>query len=298
VFAVLTALLVACGGSPRNPKPIVPVSQPPAVAQEPATPQPTAPLSDPMTPMGSVAIVIGGQLYTEDYLARQWDGYLADCAAKGIEPMRMADHRERLIDELLLLRLAQRDPSTADPVLLARVEAQRRGLINQHYLTHAVFDDIEVTDEQVESHYLLHLDRYTVPEQARIKQMQFDTRQQADGALVRLSHRGEDFDRVAADLGGIAGDLGWIERGQLDSQISDAAFGLDVGEVSEVISTDIGFLIILRLGASPERVRPLSEVASVIRSELQAEQRRERLRRLLESERRREGFPGPPVLTP
>lgn len=44
------------------------------------------------------------------------------------------------------------------------------------------------------------------------------------------------------------GDLGWFGRGQMQKPFEDAAYGLKVGEISDVISTDSGVHLVLRTG--------------------------------------------------
>ncbi|KAK7058771.1 peptidyl-prolyl cis-trans isomerase Pin1 [Paramarasmius palmivorus] len=44
------------------------------------------------------------------------------------------------------------------------------------------------------------------------------------------------------------GDLGWFGRGQMQKPFEDAAFGLEVGQISDIVSSDSGVHLILRTG--------------------------------------------------
>jgi len=44
------------------------------------------------------------------------------------------------------------------------------------------------------------------------------------------------------------GDLGWFGRGQMQKPFEEAAYGLEVGQISDVISTDSGVHLVLRTG--------------------------------------------------
>lgn len=44
------------------------------------------------------------------------------------------------------------------------------------------------------------------------------------------------------------GDLGWFGRKQMQKPFEDAAYGLQVGEISDIISTDSGVHLVLRTG--------------------------------------------------
>lgn len=306
ILALLPALVAACARGPEEPLPPLPTPGPAPVVATPApgplkpppgpVPSPPPPPEEP--PAGPVSFRIGGREYTEEFVRLQYAAHVALSQAQGISPADPETYRQRLIDELLLLNAAQRHPSTRDPVFLAQVEAQRRQLIDQQFVDQVLCAGLTVADEEVEAHYRANIDRYTVPEQVRVRQMQFPTMREAEEALRRLSVGGEDFDLVAQSLSIPATDAGWFSRGQMDLSIEQAAFSLEVGEISSIIPTELGYVILLKVGSIPGRVRPLSDVAAEIRAELIARRRERLLREFLVAERLANGFPPAPALVP
>jgi peptidyl-prolyl cis-trans isomerase C len=65
---------------------------------------------------------------------------------------------------------------------------------------------------------------------------------------------GADFDQLAArNDPATRGELGWFPRGYLlDTKIEDAAFALQPGQYSDIISTEVGFDIIKVLERDPQ----------------------------------------------
>jgi peptidyl-prolyl cis-trans isomerase C len=100
----------------------------------------------------------------------------------------------------------------------------------------------------------------TVPstaEQVHVQQILLYNQDKAQEFLAQLKG-GADFNDLAFKADPLTrGDLGWVPRGYLlNTQIEDAAFGLEVGAYSDVITTDVGFHIVRILARDPNR--PLS----------------------------------------
>lgn len=84
-----------------------------------------------------------------------------------------------------------------------------------------------------------------------VKRTREEAQARAEEARQRVK-AGEDFGDIVAvytdEPGGAArkGELGRFARGMMVKPFADAAFALEVGEVSEVVETVFGFHVILR----------------------------------------------------
>jgi hypothetical protein len=90
---------------------------------------------------------------------------------------------------------------------------------------------------------------YGQGEQVHARHILVATEEEAKQVLARLA-AGEDFAAVAAEVsldkasGQNGGDLGWFGRGQMVAPFEEAAFALEVNQLSQPIKTDYGYHII------------------------------------------------------
>ncbi len=161
--------------------------------------------------------------------------------------------------------------------------------VRLHYVSYTPEDfeaDTSVSEEEVLDFYNAHKDaRFTEEKQVQARHILFsiadsasderkaDTRSTAQRILER-ARGGEDFAALAEEYSqdtGTAsngGDLGFFGRGRMVKPFEEAAFGMDVGQVSDLVETTFGFHIIKVEAIQPERIKPLEEVADTVTEEL------------------------------
>lgn len=140
------------------------------------------------------------------------------------------------------------------------------------------------TASQVQRFYADNIELYSTPEQVRASHILFKTDGKDDAAVKAKAEKvlaeikaGADFaamakkyseDEASAKLGG---DLDYFPRGKMAPEFDDAAFALQVGEVSGVVKTPYGYDIIKVTDKKPASTRPLDEVRPQIVDQLSYE---------------------------
>lgn len=133
-----------------------------------------------------------------------------------------------------------------------------------------IADEAAVSDEQVGAEYERNKARFTTPETRAIEQLVFPSTEAAQTALDAIKS-GSTFDSIVASQGKTQADtlLGTLTRAQVpDQAVADAAFSLQVGEVSPIVQGTFGAILLRVTEITPEVVKGLAEVSAEIRRDL------------------------------
>jgi len=143
-------------------------------------------------------------------------------------------------------------------------------LIISELMNTTIGSELEVTDTEVQQYYQNNIEEFTAQEgQIRAAHILLDTEELANEVLERLGE-GEDFGylarRESLDVAsaGRDGDLGFFTKDQMIPEFGEAAFALEIGEVSDIVESQFGYHIIKRL---PDTI-PLEEVEDQIEQAL------------------------------
>ncbi len=141
--------------------------------------------------------------------------------------------------------------------------------------------NLDASDEEVEEYYTLNEDEFRTEEQVSarhiLKKIPPDAddetraavRKQMEEIAKRIAE-GEDFAELAKteseDVGSAAngGDLGTFSRGHMVKPFEQAAFALEVGEVSGIVETDFGLHLIKVYGKVPAGTQTMAQARAAI----------------------------------
>ena len=124
-----------------------------------------------------------------------------------------------------------------------RSEIEKEYYIN-HYLTTEMDKFSNPSDEELKKIF----DEYKMQEEVRASHILVNTEEEAKAALDRIN-KGDKFEDVAKDVSidgsaATGGDLDYFSRIRMVKPFSDAAFSLEVGDVSEPVQSEFGYHII------------------------------------------------------
>jgi peptidyl-prolyl cis-trans isomerase C len=250
-MVTLTVLLTAAGCAVKSTPTPTPTPTKPV---ETATPAPTA------TPAEPAAAIVNDEVITlADYkaqLAQYKDAY----TKLGKTPPSDADQSKAVLDDLisqvLLAQAAVKNGFTLDDAGLQT----RLDQLNKDMGSGSALADWEKANGYTEDSFKISLrrsiaaawqrdkiltDMPATAEMVHVKQILMYTQDDASAIKTQLDS-GSDFATIASEYDSVSGgDLGWFPRGYLTvSEIEDAAFSMQPGQISDIIHTSAGYHII------------------------------------------------------
>lgn len=186
---------------------------------------------------------------------------------------------EQYLDQLLLEHRARE----LDLVDALHPERSIRRLLER-------FPPEPVSDEAVRRHFLEHAAEYRRPERVRLRQILFESREQAEAAVAEIE-AGAEFGEVVAErfpeVGERAGFLGELSREDLPKELVEPVFATPPGSVTGVLANQPGFHVFFVEDLLPAESVPIEAVEGEIRSRLETAARGAQLERLAAGARER-----------
>jgi peptidyl-prolyl cis-trans isomerase SurA len=191
-------------------------------------------------------------------------------------------------------------------------ERTRIGIVTQQVVGREVGGKIHITSEEIQNWYQQHQNDLTVPEHLRLAEILISTQPPRppagkDGAppvplpedpaqsaqaearakqLLEELRKGANFEEVArkssnGPTAAQGGDLGSFKRGELARELEEKTFSLKAGELTDVIRTKQGFLILKVVEHQKSGVPAVKEIEDKIREAIYSQKLEPALRAYL-----------------
>lgn len=148
--------------------------------------------------------------------------------------------------------------------------------------------NIKISDDQLKVQYQNNIQQYQVPNRVHVEHILFMTVGKTDAEVDEIKKTAEDVLKQAKKGGKFedlakkysedpgskdkGGDLGWITQGQTVPEFEKTAFGLDKGQISDLVKTQYGFHIIKVLDKETARTKTFDEVKDSLRVPMELQQ--------------------------
>lgn len=149
-------------------------------------------------------------------------------------------------------------------------------IIQSKFMRRVISSRVNISEDEIELYYKWKGDAFILPVEIRLGQILFlypenasenekkETRSKAQWVLDKIKD-GEDFEELASRYSQVeSNDLGYVRKGEINSEIEKVVFNLKEGEVSGLVKTSSGFHVFKIVDIKDENKKPLSEVKEEI----------------------------------
>jgi peptidyl-prolyl cis-trans isomerase SurA len=174
----------------------------------------------------------------------------------------------------------------------------RKGLLTQRVISQEVGSHINISKDEIAKYYDDHKAEFVRPEQVALREIVVSTEGKKDSELPDLKKKaetalkrvqdGEEFGEIAKRFsdGSTAkqgGFLGVYKRGELSKELEDTVFKMKKNDLTEVMDTKQGYLVLQVLEHYDEGEQALSKVEGEISEKLYSERMEPKLRDYLKT---------------
>lgn len=233
--------------------------------------------------------VVNGKAITEADFRREAEGLPPYMRPILETPSGRKQFLESLITRDLLLQEALRRGVDRRADVRSRLDGARKTIVLETLLRDVADKAPGLSEEALRRHYEENRETFEVGERVLVRHILFRDLSGAQSAASK-AEKGEPFEQLMAEAeaaGAKAGDLGFIERGEVEKDFEEAAFGAPTGTVAGPVHTIYGYHLLQVLERKPAGLQPFEEVREKIAADLREGAQREAFERLVNGLRQR-----------
>lgn len=159
----------------------------------------------------------------------------------------------------------------------------KQDMQKQEVLRREVYSKIAIEEQELMAYYLDHKDDYRQPPRFRVRELVLakgvSAEEQAEAKariakIQGLIKDGKPFEELVKEYSistsrSTGGDLGWMAKGVLHSNIETAALALKPDQVSAPLETDKNYYFVQMIESQLDATKPFKEVRAAILEKLQ-----------------------------
>lgn len=185
---------------------------------------------------------------------------------------------QELVNQELIYLEAKDNKLDEEEAYLKEVEAVKENVLKQYAIS-KILQSVNITDEDLEEFYEDHKDFYKKEETITASHILVDTKEKADEILKEISE-GLSFGEAAKKYStcpskDMDGSLGEFGKGRMVPEFEEAAFELEIDEISEPVETQFGYHIIKITDKARAGISSFDEVKPQIMQQVTAMKQQE-----------------------
>jgi parvulin-like peptidyl-prolyl isomerase len=173
---------------------------------------------------------------------KDFDAYLPEDFQTALTSREKKEYLDHWITTEILYAAALTGGLGVSDAIESRLEQYKKDLVADQLVQKVISEQAVVTDAEVEAYYETRRDEYT--RELRVSHILVNTQEDATEVKEILQKR--TFSWVARRKSidkhtGPGGDLGYLSKGNMIPEFEEVVFDMKVGEISDVIESELGY---------------------------------------------------------
>ncbi|MFZ4126012.1 MAG: peptidylprolyl isomerase [Rickettsiales bacterium] len=222
-----------------------------------------------------VMLKVGNQDVTAAEVQRTWEGLFPTGSAPAFDTVNESVRQNVLrgiITEKLVMQEALKQNIDKNDAVLKEIKAAKNKIILRHFLDSKT--EGMVSEDAVKADYERLVRSLADQKEIRARHILVASEKEAKELAEKIED-GESFEKMAKEFSkdpGTAkqgGDLGYFTQDKMIKEFAEAAFDLDVGEVSDPVKSPFGWHLIKLEDKRPVTIPTYNEAKDAIKMRLQ-----------------------------
>lgn len=217
-----------------------------------------------------LAIVNGREIKDSDV-----NQFITNLGPQRAAQFNSEDGRKKVLQELIQRELLYSDAKDnkydESEEFVSRLEYVKIDMLKQ-YAIYRVLQSTSISDEEVNDYYKQNRANFFRDTTLRASHILVDEKEKAENIKAEIEN-GLTFEEAAKKYSTCAskqkdGDLGYFSKGKMVKEFEDAAFNLEIGDISEPVESKFGYHIIKLTDKKDAGIIPFNDIKDNLKRDL------------------------------